>query len=281
MICLTGDLHHMSLQTGNQKHCDISEMRVARRYLKRLESAQVKVTFFISGKSFAEEWEDVQPICESPYVEVGGHNYSCFTPVLYHRICKKLLGSYNGPLWHQRRDARKTIGIIREKTGKTIRCWRNHMYMHGPHTEKALTQAGIQVCSDEVNAQAMGPYWHPSGLLQVPINIIPDHEHLYHAERTPEWVKWWLARYHWSDDFGPQSYHVEEWTEIVLEGLRKNEERGAISTLIIHPITLYLCDGLKSFEKILAFIQSRETKHLSEIYDREAQKLHEQGGSDA
>ena len=28
-ICLTGDLHHMSLGTGNQLHCDITEIQTA------------------------------------------------------------------------------------------------------------------------------------------------------------------------------------------------------------------------------------------------------------
>ena len=40
MICLTGDIHHMSLRTGNQAHCDITEAQVAQRYLKMLEEAK-------------------------------------------------------------------------------------------------------------------------------------------------------------------------------------------------------------------------------------------------
>lgn len=264
MICLTGDLHHTSLQTGNQKHCDITELQVAQRYLKMLEEANVKVTFFISGKCFAEEWDDVKPLVGSELVELGGHNYDCFQCQLFHRACKKLLGSYNGPLWWQTRDAQKTIDIIQKKTGQRISCWRNHMYMHGPHTEKALAACGIQVCSDGVKKDSHGPEQHPDGIYNLPINILPDHEHLYHAERTPEWVDWWVKRYNWSDDFGPQSYYVEEWTEHVLEGLRQNEAAGKTSTLIIHPITLYLCDKLKSFEQILEYIASRQTIHVSE-----------------
>lgn len=270
MICLTGDLHHASLKTGNQKHCDISELQVAQRYLRLLEEANVKVTFFASGKCFAEEWDDIRPLCESPWVEIGGHNYSCFQPELFHRACKKLFGSFNGPVWIQRRDAQRTIDIIRRKTGRTIECWRNHMYMHGPYTERALTQCGIKICSDGVKKNSLRPERHESGILNFPLNIIPDHEHLYHAERTPEWVDWWQARYNWSDDFGPQSYYVEEWTDIVLDGLRCNEERGAISIMIIHPITLYLCDRLKSFQRILEFLASRETVHVRDVYQLEA-----------
>lgn len=265
MICLTGDLHHASLRTGNQRHCDLSELQVARRYLALLEEAGVKVTFFVSGKCFAEEWDDLRPILDSPLVELGGHNYDCFQCQLFHRACKKLIGSYNGPLWWQRRDAARTIAIARRRSGRRIRVWRNHMYMHGPHTEKALAACGIQLCSDGVRRDSAGPEPHPDGIVNLPINILPDHEHLYHAERTPEWVDWWVRRYRWSDDFGPQSYHVDEWAEHVLEGLRQNEAAGRTSTLIVHPITMYLCDRMRAFERILEHIAARPTVHTTEL----------------
>lgn len=274
MICLTGDLHHTSLGTGNQKHCDTTELKVAQIYLNLLRDANVKVTFFVSGKCFLEEWQDLQPICESPLVEIGGHNYSCFQPEIIHRISKKLCGSFNGPAWMQRWDTRKTMEIIKNKTGKTIQCWRNHMYMHGPNTEPVLAECGIKICSDGVKKDSNGPEWRPSGLLNFPLNIIPDHEHLYHAERTPEWVEWWIQRYNWSDDFGSKSYYIEEWTELVLDGLQKNEENNILSNMIIHPITLYLCDKLRSFQKILEFLSNKETVHMSGIVQAEEQKKH-------
>lgn len=266
MICLTSDIHHSSLCTGNQQHCDLPEIQVARRSLELIEKAGIKTTFFISGKSFVEEWEDLKPICRHPLVEVGGHNYSCFQPELLHRVWNRLLGSYNGPAWVQRRDAQRTIDIIRRRTGRTIRSWRNHMYMHGPYTEEVLSRCGLQVCSDGVRKNTAGFEWHSTGLLNLPINVIPDHEHLYHAERTPEWVERWVRRYGWSDDFGSQSYFIRDWTEVVLERLRQNEESGVLSVMIVHPITMYLCDQFASFQKILDFITDRETLHVSEVH---------------
>ncbi|MFO0755133.1 MAG: polysaccharide deacetylase family protein [Byssovorax sp.] len=265
MICLTGDIHHTSLGTGNQRHSDVPEVRVAARYLRMLEEAGVKVTFFVSGRLVLEEWPDLAPICASEQVEIGGHNVSCLTPELFHRASKKLLGSYNGPAWVQRLDARLTRDIIRRRAGRTIRAFRNHMYMHGPHTESALAAEGIRFCSDGVKAASTGPEWHPAGLFNVPLNVIPDHEHLYHAERTPAWVAQWQRRYHFSDDFGPASYHVEEWTDLVLDCLRTNEARGAVSTMIIHPITLYLADNFRSFGRILDFVAARETVFMSDL----------------
>jgi peptidoglycan/xylan/chitin deacetylase (PgdA/CDA1 family) len=263
---LTGDIHHSSLGTGNQRHSDLPEVRVALRDLDRLREAKVKVTFFVTGRTFAEEWDDLAPLCADPLVEIGGHTWSCFEPALWHRAWKKLGGSYNGPAWWQRRDVRRTVEIIRRRTGRTITAWRNHMYMHGPHTDRVLAGEGLRVCSDTVSATATGPRWARPGLLDLPINVLPDHEHLYHAERTPEWVERWRRRYRWSDAFGPQSYFVEEWTERVLDQLRAHEARGALATLIIHPITLYLCDRFRSLERILEFVAARPTVHVSQVH---------------
>jgi hypothetical protein len=268
VICLTGDLHHASLRTGNQRHADDSEIRIAARYLRMLEEAGVRVTFFVSGKAVEEEWEDLREIVQSPFVELGGHNYSCFDPALPHRVYKKLLGSYNGPPFVQRRDCRLTVDAIRRRTGRTIAAWRNHMYMHGPWTESVLAGCGMRLCSDGASATAAGPTWHPAGLWSFPLNVIPDHEHLYHAERSPEWVEWWLKRYGWSDAFGSRSYFVEEWTDIVVEQLRSHAARGSVANMIVHPITLYLCDRFRSFRRILDVLSGSETLHASDLVGR-------------
>lgn len=267
MICLTGDLHHASLGTGNQRACDRSELEVAARYLAMLREARVKVTFFVTGRAFREEWGALRAVCEDPLVELGGHGYTCFEPALLHRVSKKVLGSYAGPAFYERLDVQRTLAAAHERTGRTLRLWRNHMYMHGPWTDRVLASCGIVACSDAVQANATGPRWLPEGLFEVPINVLPDHEHLYHAERTPEWVRAWVARYHWSDDFGPASYAIGEWTERVLQGLADNEARGALSTMIVHPITMYLADRFQSFSRILALLASRHTVHMGQVVD--------------
>lgn len=269
MICLTGDLHHMSLNTPNQLHCDVTEMQTAIQYLALLEEAGVKVTFFVSGKCFTQEWEETRKVSEHPLVELGGHNWSCLTPAIWHRFWNKAVGSYNGPAWMQRRDAEKTIEVIRSRTGRTIRLWRNHMYMHGPHTERVLRECGIRLVSDGVDKDATGPVRHETGMLNFPLNVIPDHEHLYHAERTPEWVEGWRKRYNWSDDFGSDSYYIDEWVDRVLACLERNEKRGAVSNMIVHPITMYLCDRFEGFRRTLAFLADHETIHLGELSETE------------
>jgi peptidoglycan/xylan/chitin deacetylase (PgdA/CDA1 family) len=267
MICLTGDIHHMSLGTGNQNACDITEIQAAQRFTRMLSDADVRVTFFVTGKAVVEEARDLRVVTDNPLVEVGGHGYTCFQPVLPHRIWKKATGSYNGPRWYQRWDTQKTVDVIGRRLGRRVRAWRNHMYMHGPYTEGVLLECGIDICSDGVDKHCIKPRWHRSGLAEFPINIIPDHEHLYHAERTPRHVARWQRRYRWSDDFGPRSYFIHEWTRMVIEQLRENEARGAVSNLIIHPITMYLCDRFHGFEQILEFIAGCETVHMSQLFE--------------
>ena len=272
MICLTGDIHHNSLQTGNQRLCDTREILVAQRYLRMLEEAGVKVTFFVTGKAFAEEWSDLKPICESENVEVGGHTYYCYVPELWHRIWNKLAASYNGPRWYHKWDTQKTVDVIRNKTGREIEVWRHHMYMHGQYSEDVLLECGIKICSDGVKKASNGLEMHPKGIYNFYINVLPDHEHLIHAERTPEWIEKWVKRYNWSDDFGPESYYIEEWTDIVLAQLKEHEDNGVISNVIIHPITLYLCDKFVSFRRILDYISSRETVFMTDILRLEQRK---------
>ncbi len=94
MICLTGDLHHMSLQTGNQQHCEITEMQTGRFFLHFLEKYRVKMTLFITGKSFLDEYQHVEPIIFNKLIETGGHNYDAFEHELFHRVWNKLTHNY-------------------------------------------------------------------------------------------------------------------------------------------------------------------------------------------
>lgn len=75
MICLTGDVHHMSLRTSNQRFIpdeNDTEVKVTQRYVALLEKYGIKATLYICGKCFTEEWDDLKPVAGSPLVEVGG-----------------------------------------------------------------------------------------------------------------------------------------------------------------------------------------------------------------
>jgi hypothetical protein len=258
----------MSLNTGNQQHADRSEINIAADFISMLGKRNVKSTCFVTGRAFEEEWNDLKPICDDPLVEIGGHTYNCFMPELWHRGWNKLIGSYNGPRWHQNWDIQKTKNIIKQKTGRSINAWRNHMYMHGPYTEELLIKNDIQICCDGVQKSSAGMDTHSTGLLNFPLNIIPDHEHLYHAERTPEWVRNWVKRYSWSDDYGSESYYFNDWLNIVIDGIKEREAKDLVSHMIIHPITIYLCGGLPALTKVADTIAQYSTIQVSELSER-------------
>ena len=77
MICLTGDVHHMSLRIKEQKYLERgdTEVRVAQRYVALLAKHSLKATLYICGKCFTEEWQDLKPVTASPLIEVGGHGF--------------------------------------------------------------------------------------------------------------------------------------------------------------------------------------------------------------
>jgi hypothetical protein len=266
MILLTADIHNQSLKTENQKHSDLTELDTTYMYFKAIEKLGLKATFFISGKVFTEDWnEKLEEICQSPLIEIGGHNWDCFENQLYHRVCNKLLKSYNGTKAFQKRDCEKTKEIIFKKTNREIRSWRNHMYMHGVYTEEVLAECGIDIISDGVKKGPLQFIKDPiHDIYNLPINCIPDHEHIYHAERTPLWVKQWLERYSWEDDFGKESYYIQKWGEILIENIALNDINNSASLMLIHPLTMYLADRFNFFYQLVEFLKDQHTATLSE-----------------
>ena len=270
-MILSCDIHHQSLGTENQKYSDRSELECAYDFFKMCEERKIKSTFFFSGLAFKEDWnEKFEEICSSDLVEIGGHNWDCFSNTLIHRLFNKVIGSYNGTISMQKRDCERTKEMCLLRTGREIETWRNHMYMHGPNTNQALGESGIIVCSDGVDRHSQG-FSYDGSIYSLPINTIPDHEHLYHAERTEEWVENWIKRYNWQDDFRSQSYYIKEWTEIYLKNLSRMQVDKRLPVSIIHPITMYLADKYKSIETILDVIQKSKTVSILEaLYEAES-----------
>lgn len=257
MICFTCDIHHASLGLSYNPYSDLSEMRVTQRFLRLLEKYNVKATIFVTGKCFTEEWDDLKPICEHPLVEIGGHNYFCFKPEIVHRAWEKAFHNFNGPWPYQFYDVKKTVDVIRKRTGYRIQSWRNHTLAHGPNTENILSSLGIRICADEVRASGTGPERHWTGVYNFPVNTMPDYDHVYHANRTEEHVKRVIEKYHWRDDFGSESYYVDQWTDIVLDQIKRKVAANAPANVLIHPMTQYIADKLTSVERLLEYIGSQ------------------------
>jgi len=241
-VCLTGDVHHMSLETRDQEYMDQTEVEAAIEYAQIAGEYDVPVTLFVTGKAAKEEPERVKKLAAMDHVEIGGHNYWAFD-TLIHKGWRAVTGSWNGPRPFQRWEIRKAIKEF-EELGIEITSWRNHAYRHDEHTAKLLSEAGITHFSDAVEPD--GKVRKDDEMTVVPINTPPDHEYVYHAFRTPEFVE----ESGFEGPFGTESVEVEEWVERVLE--RVSEQSG-VTTVLAHPACMWLADNLRGFRRICEY----------------------------
>jgi len=270
MICLTGDVHHMSLRCNDQRYLTVpgdTEVKVAQRYLALLEQYGVKTTLYVCGKCFVEEWEDLEPVVRSPLVEVGGHGYRARQPRPWFDWYGERTGNWNGPRFYQAWDIRTNVRVCEKKIGYRPISWRAHSYKVDPNTYPLLAHYGLKLISDEISADNLWPERIQNGLISHPMNVIPDHDHLYHAHRTREFVEAANRRSYGADAFGAVSYTIEQWGELVLKQAQAIEQHGGLATILAHPICMYLADEFTTLEKLLEYCSTRRTIWAREIID--------------
>ena len=257
-VCLTGDVHHMSLETRDQAYMERTEVEAALEYAEIAGEYDVPVTLFVTGKAAEEEPNRVRRLAAMDHVEIGGHNYWAFD-TLVHKAWRGLTGSWNGPRRFQSWEIGKTIEAFAE-LGIEITSWRDHAYRHDANTAALLGDHGITHFSD-----AVGPnerVRERDGVTIVPVNTPPDHEHVYHAFRTPEFV----ADAEFSGPFGEESVPVDEWREWVIDSIRERTADGAPATVLAHPACMALADDLDAFERLCEYVdREAEATHLPAI----------------
>ena len=274
MICLTGDLHHMSLRINEQDFIaqGDSEALIAGRYLRLVEEAGVKLTLYVTGRILAEEWEQLRPIAASPLVELGGHTYGGLPRSLWSVLRARLTGRptishsfAHGSYARQLRDVRRMVEVARRRTGRPILSWRSHGLVRDRNTEPILARCGVRFLSDDLSWDKLLPQRTAAGLISHPLNVIMDHDHLYHAHRTPEYVRRQQQRWTLPQDPTRASYGIEEWGELVMRQVSAIESRGGLATVLMHPLCMYVADGFRTARRLLAFfarsrcIWARET----------------------
>ncbi len=257
-VCLTGDVHHMSLETREQPYMSRSEAAAAVEYAEIAAEFDVPVTLFLTGKVVLEEPELVDRLIGMETVELGGHNYYAFE-TLAHKAFRGLLGSWNGPRRFQAWEIDRTIAAFNERQ-VDISAWRDHAYRHDNNTVPLLAERGFTHFSDVV-----GPGEQvrcESGLTVVPVNTPPDHEHVYHGFRTPKFV----AEDEFSGPFGDESFTIEEWHEWVLKEIEVCHRKGQPATILAHPGCMDLSDELIIFKKLCSVLSEEyETVPISEV----------------
>lgn len=258
-VCLTGDVHHMSLQTRDQAYMDTTEIEASLEYARLAEEYDHPVTLFLTGKTVVEEPKRAERLAKMNHVEVGGHNYYAFnTPI--HKASRGLLGTWNGPRLFQSWEVSRTVATLTDLGGK-VRSWRDHAYRHDSNTPTLLREHGITHFSDVVEPE--GDVRETDDLTIVPVNTHPDHEHVYHAFRTPSFV----AESDFEGPFGDESYDVDGWCDRVLNRIDSHVEHGRVATVLAHPACMHLADGLETFERLCRTLreQGYETARMCEV----------------
>jgi len=267
VICLTGDIHHLSLRINEHAFLPAgqSEVGIAVRYLRLVEEAGVKVTFYVTGRTLEEEWEEFRPLADSPRVEIGGHTYGGLPRSPWSALRSRLSGLptvshtiSHGSRASQLRDVRRMLEVVRRRTGRQVLSWRSHGLVRDRHTEPILALCGVRCISDELSWDKLLPERTPAGLVSHPINVIMDHDHLYHAHRTPEYVRRQQQRWTLPQDPTRESYRIEEWGQLVLRQVSAIEARGGLATVLMHPLCMFTADGFRTARRLLeAFARSR------------------------
>lgn len=100
MICITGDVHHASMETTDQQASSIGIEQVTERYVNIAAKYDIDITLFVTGR-FCEEVSDPETI-DRNHVEIGGHTWSAFRPKWLFALFSRLVGARYGPRLYQR-----------------------------------------------------------------------------------------------------------------------------------------------------------------------------------
>jgi hypothetical protein len=161
----------------------------------------------------------------------------------------EVTGLWNGPRWYQDWDIAQNVAAVRERTGRQLVSWRGHSYKVDVNTYDLMAAHGLRVTSDAIDSETLWPVRIDAGIVSHPINVIPDHDHLYHAHRTPEYVAEANARGYGADAFGAVSYSIEQWGDVALSQALAIDERGGVATVLCHPLCMWLADRFRTFER--------------------------------
>ncbi|OQX56504.1 MAG: hypothetical protein B5M53_01130 [Candidatus Cloacimonas sp. 4484_209] len=264
MIVLTGDIHHNSLECEEKAWFSQTPAKSGLYYLQIARDYNLKVTFFITGKVAKEEPKTLIKMLEFGNLEIGGHTYDAlrFNFGGIAKIIKRATRRSYNIGYFQKKDIEKTVKAIKTVTQKEIKIWRTHSYASDASTINILEKKGFNIISDERNSLALYPYRiGGKRLISLPINVMPDHEHLYHGARNANHVKY----LNWKGDcFGKESYTAEKWLDIVMKQVENIQAKGGIATLLVHPQCMDVLDRFKTFEKLCQYLSQYKSLFVSE-----------------
>lgn len=261
-VCLTGDVHHDSLETDDQADLDRPELQTAIEYAEIVDQYNVETTLFVTGRAADERPNVIRRLGQFDGVEIGGHNYAAFT---IPRVSgsSRLFGAYralrgtNCPKVVQRHGIRKAVTRLEAVTGEPVTSWRDHGFNRDRHTNELLAATDIIAISDAREPDRIEPYTlnTQKSLWEVPINTPPDHDHVVHGTHSPPDG--------WSDPFSGDHYSVETWLNRVTDRIEQIDTQGGVATVLAHPACMALADEFDTFEALCESLTEYETLTLS------------------
>jgi len=262
MIVITGDVHHMSMKGADQQYLKQTEPQITEEYIDIITSYDLKVTLFVTGKAIEEEPDVFHRISKNPLVEFGGHNYYTFQPKwLYGGVFGKLMGSNCGPKPFQNWEIKKTINKFRDVLDIDIVSWRDHGYRHDNNTYLLLAKNGIKVVSDEVGP-GFKRYRTKEGIISLPVNTPPDHDHLFHAGLTEKKAENYKLI---NNKFEVGLINSEQWLDMLFQQFEANIKNDIISTFLLHPACMKILDDFKTLKKICSNLKSYNSLKISDV----------------
>lgn len=261
MICLTGDVHHMSLKAKDQPYLSGSEIDASMKYLQIAAGYGISVTLFITGKCFIEEPKKIDALLKMKNLEIGGHNYFAFKPRLPFKMSYRLFGRKNGPAFFQQWEVKKTLETIEQHTGTPAVSWRNHGYRNDRNTPGILKQNGIRCYSDCVDPNVLFPY-SQYDMTIVPVNVIPDHEYVYHGSLRKGVIDESKLL---NLPFATQGCTVEQWFQKVVDSVATIDEQGGLATLLIHPACMEVADDFVVFKKLCRILAKYRSSLVRDV----------------
>lgn len=255
MIILTGDVHHMSMQTHDQKLLrGLSELEVTEEYLKIANSHGIIPLLFLTGRLAIEEAGLLKRLNNSYKFDVGGHTYygnSGLYRKYYYGAFKRVFNLANGSKKNQKQDVWKTIEIYKKYLSRDIISWRNHAYRTDRNTNYILSELGVKLVSNRVVDSDIGPNFISKELLEIPINTMPDHEHLYHSKLNTK-----------------PKISVKIWVEKIKQEILLQKTLKVDSVVLAHPACMYIEDNFSQFEELCKFLASNEVATLQNFCEK-------------
>lgn len=248
MIFLTGDVHHIDRRMGDQKYLSggWTEVRICEPYLEVANKYSICPTLLFTGLAIRREEGFLHSLTERFRFEIGGHTYAANRPRVVLGPSRRLLGLANGPYWWQRADMSATLRCIRNRLGVTVTSWRNHAYRMDRNTYKIAAELGVRQVSNVVGEVSAG-FREVDGIIEAPINTLPDHESLGH------------------DAHPLRCRGAQAWVDHVLRQVEYHQAHGLPSLILAHPLCMFVEDGLAAFENLCASIGAERTGPLREI----------------